>query len=111
MSEVADRRTDKAMAREPVGPPVGVDDVSPPQPKASRGGKRVVQPAAAVIVGVDVASGPDIAVEATVVDGKITSVRKVPMTQAERSAKHYEANREARKEANRLRMAEKRKRK
>ena len=41
------RRTDKAKAREPVGPPVGVDDVSPPQPKASRGGKRVVQPAAA----------------------------------------------------------------
>ena len=124
LGEVANRRTDKAMAREPIDEPAGGiapfpqghADLPPPL-KASRDGKRVVQPAAAKggqhesagirdCAGVtretvsNVARKDDLE-ETTEDTGPPTFA---PMTQAERSRKHYAANKEKRQLANKLRM-------
>ena len=98
------RPTDKAKAREPVDDTAGEVRViplptptAPPPLKASRGGKRVVEPAATLSEGVG-----DTAV------GLRAGDKSGPFTSAEKQKAYRERHKEKVREADRLRKAAKR---
>ena len=116
-SQDSGRPTDKAKAREPVDDmagEVGVvllpASIAPPPLKASRGGKRVVEPAAPLAVYESEVqkladrTGMIIIDEAS--DGPMEVYK--PLTPAEKQKAYRERNPEEKREANKLRMRKKR---